>query len=242
MSSSIEEQLRSVFAEKSTEASPDAVERVMSTHYHPRTQSLRTRWVVGGAVIVASAATATAALTGATSGQSAFASYSTTPTTPEPGQLSSAYSKCIKLANTISAQPDNPYFDGSKGHWKPTVGDVRGLYTLVIVTAPTTSGAAVESCLSSPDHRIMAAIATAPSPVAGPGTISQDGGGGYGSGGQMWIGAAGAGVTGVKVHLSNGTTVTATVGRGHFAAWWPSQAHIVSAQVTTASGSMQEKL
>ena len=40
----------------------------------------------------------------------------------------------------------------------------------------------------------------------------------------MWIGAAGTGVTGVRVHLSNQTTVTATVGSGYFAAWWPSQA------------------
>jgi hypothetical protein len=241
MSNGIEEQLRSLFREKSKDATPDAVERITSTHYHPRTQARRTRWAVGGAVIVAGAATATAALTGATSGQRAFASYSTTPTAPQPGQLSSAYAECIKLGNAISRQPNNPDFAGSNGKWRPAVGDVRGLYVLVIVTAATSSGSAVESCLSNPKHQIINAVATAPSPTASPGTISQDGGGGGNWGGQMWIGAAGTGVTGVRVHLSNGTTVTATVGGGYFAAWWPSQATLVNADVTTASGTVQQR-
>ena len=55
------------------------------------------------------------------------------------------------------------------------------------------------------------------------------------------MGAAGEGVTGVRIHLSNGTTVTATVGGGYFAAWWPSQAHIVTADVTTAGGTVRQR-
>ena len=58
----------------------------------------------------------------------------------------------------------------------------------------------------------------------------------------MWIGAAGQGVSGIRIHLSNGTTVTATVGGGYFAAWWPSQAHVVNADVTTATGTVQQQL
>ena len=42
----------------------------------------------------------------------------------------------------------------------------------------------------------------------------------------MWVGAAGNGVTGVRIHLNNHTTVTAAVGAGYFAAWWPSQTNI----------------
>jgi hypothetical protein len=241
MTREIEEQLRSIFREKSKDATPEAVERITSTHFHPRTQARRTRWAVGGAVIVAGAATATAALTGATSGQRAFASYSTTPTTPRPGQLSPAYAKCITYSNVISSQPNNPYFAGSRGKWRPAVGDVRGLYVLVIVTAPTSSGTAVASCLSNPEHQIINAGATAPAPTASPGSISQDGGGGGNWGGQMWIGAAGTGVTGVRIHLSNRTTVTATVGGGYVAAWWPSQANMVTADVTTAVGTVQQQ-
>ena len=155
MSHGIEEQLRLVFRERSKDATPDVVERIASTDYHPRTQSRRTRWAVGGAVIVAGAATATAALTGSTSGLPAFASYSTTPTKPQPGQLSSAYAQCMRLGNGISSQPNNPYFSGSKDKWRPAVGDVRGSYALVIVTAPTDSGTAVESCLTNPEHQVI---------------------------------------------------------------------------------------
>ena len=55
---------------------------------------------------------------------------------------------------------------------------------------------------------------------------SQDGVGSGNFGGQMWVGAAGNGVTGVRIHLNNHTTVTAAVGAGYFAAWWPSQTNI----------------
>ena len=242
MSTSIEEQIRSVFAEKSRATPADAVERIVSVDYHPRAHSLRSRWLVGCAAIVAGVATATVALTGATPGQRAFASYSATPTTPEPGQLTSAYARCIKRVNGISRQPGGDLLAGSEGQWKPAVGDVRGLFTLVIVTAPTSSGTAVASCLSNAAHQIINAGATAPAPTAPSGSISQDGGGSGNFGGQMWIGAAGTGVTGVRVHLSNQTTVTATVGGGYFAAWWPSQARIVYADAQTAAGWVRQAL
>ena len=111
------------------------------------------------------------ALTGATSGQSAFASYSTTPTAPEPGQLTSAYARCITVANGFSRLPHDDLFAGNEDHRKPAVGYVRGLFTLVIVKAPTRSGTAIATCLSNPEHQIINAGGDAPAPTAPPGTI-----------------------------------------------------------------------
>jgi hypothetical protein len=49
-------------------------------------------------------------------------------------------------------------------------------------------------------------------------------------------GAVGDGVTGVTLHLADGSTVTATVQGGWYVAWWPGSTEFSSADVTTASG------
>ena len=166
------------------------------------------------------------ALTGATSGQSAFASYSTTPTAPEPGQLTSAYARCITVANGFSRLPHDDLFAGNEDHRKPAVGYVRGLFTLVIVKAPTAFRNRHRDLLEqsrAPDHQRRRRC---PRTNGAPWHHSQDGVGSGNFGGQMWVGAAGNGVTGVRIHLNNHTTVTAAVGAGYFAAWWPSQTNI----------------
>jgi hypothetical protein len=50
------------------------------------------------------------------------------------------------------------------------------------------------------------------------------------------VGLAASDVTGVTLHLSDGTDVVATVGNGHYAAWWPSDARALSAVVTSPGG------
>jgi hypothetical protein len=50
------------------------------------------------------------------------------------------------------------------------------------------------------------------------------------------IGEAGSSVLSVSLNLSDGTSVVATVQNGTYAAWWPSNASVVSASVTTAQG------
>lgn len=59
---------------------------------------------------------------------------------------------------------------------------------------------------------------------------------GSGNGPSYAIGLAGADVTGVVLTLSDGTTVTASVDNGYYAAWWPSGARVTGATVTTATG------
>jgi hypothetical protein len=50
------------------------------------------------------------------------------------------------------------------------------------------------------------------------------------------IGDAGAGVSALTLDLSGGTSVDATVQNGYYAAWWPSDSTITSAQLTSPTG------
>ncbi len=50
------------------------------------------------------------------------------------------------------------------------------------------------------------------------------------------VGDAGSAVSALTLELSDGTTVGATVENGYYAAWWPSDAALTSAQVTSPAG------
>jgi hypothetical protein len=98
--------------------------------------------------------------------QEAFAAYSTTPTSPAPGQLTAADNACLKASDQTSVFAGND-FAGSKGRWKPVVDDVRGVNVLVILTAPTATATALASCLTGPDFRpYPSETAGAPAPTA----------------------------------------------------------------------------
>ncbi len=53
----------------------------------------------------------------------------------------------------------------------------------------------------------------------------------------MVDGPIGAGVTGVTIARSDGSSVQATVKNGWYLAWWPGNEHAMTAQVASASGS-----
>jgi hypothetical protein len=50
------------------------------------------------------------------------------------------------------------------------------------------------------------------------------------------IGDAGSAVSSITLELSDGTSVGATVQNGYYAAWWPSDSTLTSAQVTSPAG------
>lgn len=56
------------------------------------------------------------------------------------------------------------------------------------------------------------------------------------------VGHAGSAVSAVTLEQSDGTNVVATVANGYYAAWWPSDATLTSAQVTSPSGITTETL
>jgi hypothetical protein len=250
MLNQVEDQLRSVLREHANEASEEAIARLTLTDYRPRSHSTRTRVSMAGLGAIAIVVSVTVALVGVDSThQEAFASYSTTPTGPAPGQLTAADNACVRASDQTSVFAGSG-FAGSKGRWKPVVDDVRGVNALVILTAPTVTATAFATCLTGPDFRpYPSETAGVPAPTAVPGTISEsNGGGGLASGrvGSLYVelleGAAGTGVTRVVLVLSNGTHVRATVAGGYYAAWWPGHAWAVSAEVTTANGTASRKL
>jgi hypothetical protein len=253
MLNQVEDQLRSVLRERADEVSEEAVARLTLIDFRPRSHSTRARVGVGGLGAIAIAVSATVALFGVGSTrQEAFAAYSTTPTSPAPGQLTAADKSCIKASDRASVQDESLSndFAGSLGRWKPVVDDVRGVNVLVVLTAPTASATALATCLTGPDFRpYPSEAATAPAPTAVPGTISEsNGGGGLDSGkvggryAELLEGAAGTGVTRVVLVLSDGIHVRATVAGGYYAAWWPGHAWAVSAEVTTTSGMTSRRL
>jgi hypothetical protein len=149
--------------------------------------------------------------------------------------------------------------------WQAEVADVRGPFTLVAYQASDGTNTDTASCLSGGASWSAGPQVTL-SNGAGAGISGSAGGGakvaaqGFGStsiantppsagtiGGlsNNWnsasndgvaIGQTGSGVTGVTLVLGDGTSVTTTVANGFFAAWWPGNATVSSASVTTAQG------
>jgi hypothetical protein len=62
------------------------------------------------------------------------------------------------------------------------------------------------------------------------------------SGDTVALGQVGSAVTGVTLSLSDGTQLVTTVGNGYFTAWWPSNATMLSAEVTTTQGTVSETI
>lgn len=163
----------------------------------------------------------------------AFAGWSTSPTPPASGQLRSAEATCGKL-------------DPRLAHLTPTVADTRGPFTMLVYA----QGNVVRSCigrrrgegapaasLGSTRSRLkvspVAAGAIGWRQVTGiaPGTDAP------GEPPASFVdGQAGEDVTAVTLELEDGRSVQATVAGGWFAAWWPGNARVKVAKVTTPNG------
>lgn len=173
----------------------------------------------------------------------AFASWTPTPTTPAPGQLSTADAACVAAVSRQAGESGGPFPSG-QGSWRPALDDSRGPYTLVLLTAAPGGSSDFGACLaeSTPQgRRILDTSITNPSPTSAlPGALA---GITFGGDGQLTVatGEAGAGVTEVSFTLSDASVVRTTVEGGLYAAWWPSKAAPVSVEVTTASGSVTER-
>lgn len=141
------------------------------------------------------------------------------------------------------------------GDWKVVLTDTRGPYTTVILEAA--EGKANETCLTgpSPSSATTGVLAVGagfgnqkPAPVpAGEIRISSVGGKNVytPAGGKPYTqvsGHVGVGVTGVTLVLDDGTHVTTTVENGLFLAWWPGDQRVVSAEVTTTTGTTTQSL
>lgn len=259
MPDTFQEEVRRALRSRANQTPSAAADRLAAADYRPvRWGTGRRMAVVAGVAGVVGAgiglATATA---GGGSGATAFASYSTTPTVPSAGQVPTADATCVHdgerwSRRTATSAPGAlgplPGFPGgaasvaaaAAGRWRAVVHDVRGPYTLVIVTADVSTGKLMGDCLLGPGVTGAAVFSVTwvdASPAAA-GGIESLSGGVPGGAGQPVVAAGGVGtsVTAVTLVLSDGHRVTATVADGFYAAWWPYDATVTAATVTTSAG------
>jgi hypothetical protein len=251
MTSPLETELRSALAQRAADVPLDAVERLLAFDYHPRTHSPRIRLVLSGSGVAVIATAAGIAVSTIGPGvQSAFASWSPTPTAPASGQVTTAEATCSTAVGVLANHPLP--VSGAPGpfanmDWQPTAEDVRGLFTLVSYQGVGGTTTDVAACLSggsswSVGPQVLMAETGPASSLSASGVANEAATWNVASGDTVALGQVGSAVTGVTLSLSDGTQVVTTVGDGYFTAWWPSDATMLSADVTTTQGTVSQTI
>ena len=209
----LEDDLREALAHRAARITPEASARLRAIDYRPRPRWRPSRRALGPLGVSGAAAAAGAAILLGSSAAPAFAGWTARPTTPGPGQLAAAQQHCGT---------------GAPG---PILTDTRGPYTASIYANGST-------CVEGNAIEISASGAGGDTSSVPAGTVELGGAGESDSDGHaltMVDGRVGAGVTGVTITRSNGSSVQATVHNGWYLAWWPGSERAVTAQVATGS-------
>jgi hypothetical protein len=213
MSDQFEHNLREALADRAALVPRGASARLRAVDYHPRSRSLPSRAVLGALGLSGAAAAAGAAILLGSSAAPAFAGWTASPTAPLHGQLAGAEQRCATGAGT------------------PVLSDTRGPYTASIYADGST-------CVEGNGITISSGSGGGAESGVPAGAIQLNGAGESDSDGRaltMVDGPIGAGVTGVTITRSDGSSVQATVKNGWYLAWWPGTERAVTAQVATAS-------
>lgn len=214
MSDLLEHDLREALADRAALTPREASARLRAVDYHPRSRWLPSRHMVGALGLSGAAAAVGAAILLGSSAAPAFAGWTPSPTAPRPGQLAAADQQCRAGAGT------------------PALSDTRGPYTASIYADGST-------CLSGNGMTINSSSSGGGRASIPAGRIELNGAGESDSDGHaltMVDGPIGAGVTGVTITRSDGSSVQATVKNGWYLAWWPGTQRAVSAQVASTNG------
>ena len=203
--------------------------------------------VGGGALVAGGVATVVLVLAGSGTAN-AFAAWTSSPTAPAPGQVSSAEATCEAgaAAPPPGAPPGLP-----TGATQVSLVDTRGPFTLVLFGANTSTKGTL-MCVSGPsinssaqaNAQMSGSIGSQPVlPKAG--QIAVDRLRAESANGQAYTiaeGSVGSGVTAATLVLSDGSDVVTTTGNGLFLAWWPGSAVVTSATVTTVTGTTTQPI
>ncbi len=214
MSDPLEQHLRGALAHRATLITSEASTRLRAVDYHPRSRRLPSPPVLGALGLSGAAAAASAVILLGSSTAPAFAGWTARPTAPLPGQLAGAAQSCSAGAGT------------------PVLTDTRGPYAASIYADGSTCVEGNGITISSSSYGGGASSISA-------GTVALNGAGQSDSDGHaltMVDGRIGAGVTGVAITRSDGSSVQATVKNGWYLAWWPGTERATTAQVTSTSG------
>jgi hypothetical protein len=199
---------------------------------------------LGGGALVASGATTALLVLAGPGTANAFAAWTAAPTTPAPGQVSSAEATCEAAAAT--PPPDKTGL--ATGATQVSLVDTRGPFTLVLFGAHTSttlmcvSGPSINS--SAQPNSQMRSIGSQPV-VPEAGQIAVDRLQADSANGQAYTiaeGSVGPDVTAVTLVLSDGSDIVTTTGNGLFLAWWPGSAIVTSATVTTPTGTTTQPI
>ncbi len=213
MSDLLEHDLREALSDRAALMSSEASARLRAVDYHPRSRRLPSRPALGALGLSGAAAAVGAAILLGSSASPAFAGWTASPTAPLPGQLAGAEQQCGTGAGT------------------PVLTDTRGPYTASIYADGST-------CVQGNGIRISSTSGGGGKSIIPAGTIELNGAGESDSDGHaltMVDGPIGAGVTGVTITRSDGSSVQATVKDGWYLAWWPGTERATTAEVTSAS-------
>ncbi len=213
MSDLLEHDLREALAARAASIPPESSARLRAVDYHPRERRLPSWPVLGTLGVSGAAVAAAAAILLGSSAAPAFAGWSATPTAPLPGQLAAAEQRCTTGGGT------------------PVLTDTRGPYTASIYADGST-------CVEGDGITISSSSGGGGNPGVPAGKIALNGAGQSDSDGHaltMVDGPIGAGVTGVTITRSDGSSVQATVRNGWYLAWWPGSQRAATAQVASAS-------
>ncbi len=213
MSDLLEQDLRGALADRAALITPEAGARLRAVEYRPRSRWLPSRPALGGLGLTAAAAAAASAVLLGSSAAPAFAGWTASPTAPLPGQLVAAGQDCRTSAGT------------------PVLTDTRGPYIASVYAGGST-------CVEGNGITISSSRAGGGTSSVPAGTIELNGTGQSDSDGHaltMVDGPIGAGVTGVTITRSDGSSVQATVKNGWYLAWWPGAEHAMTARVASAN-------
>ncbi len=201
---------------------------------------------LGGGALVASGVTTALLVVAGPGTANAFAAWTPAPTTPAPGQVSSAEATCEAGAAT---PPPDKTAGLATGATQVLLVDTRGPFTLVSFGTDTqttlmcVSGPFISS--SAPANSQMRLIGAPPVlPEAGQVVVERLLAESASDGQTYTIaeGSVGPGVTAATLVLSDGSDVVTTTGNGLFVAWWPGSAVATSATVTTATGTTTQPI
>jgi hypothetical protein len=217
MSTELETRLRTALHD--TAAHVPRATNLTRIDYHPRIRSRRPRLALGGVATAAGTTAAVLALTGGAT--SAFAGWKATPTKAPPGQIGAAARACT-AQQPVAGMP-------------LVLSDVRGPFTFQVYANDQMSA----TCINGPNVSVVRALGSSQAASVPAGQVQLNGGHSGAADGEAFgfsEGRTGTGVTAVALHLTDGSTVNATVANGWYVAWWPSAAELKSATVTSVSG------
>ena len=170
----------------------------------------------------------------------ALATWTIRPTLADQTQIAAAENHCAaSFGQADASQPEPGQKEGPQepgGAWSPELVDTRGDLTLTLYSDTTQW----MTCFESPSFVLISTISgTSATPVAdNSATLDymRIRGDASGDGYTLAVGRSGSAVSAVGLQRIDGSVVAATVGDGHFIAWWPEDEGVSALSVTTTSG------